>query len=64
MPAAWRSVMTYNRYASICARTVRRVLKEEKRIEAERRGEMLLKMAKWEGGRQGEVKTLIEEVKA
>lgn len=39
---------SYNRYLAIAARVVRRSLKEEQRIKAERRGEMELKFAKWE----------------
>jgi hypothetical protein len=38
---------SYNRYLAIAARAVRRSLKEEKRIQAERRGEMELRFAKW-----------------
>ena len=38
----------YNRYLAIAARCVRRSLKEDQRLQAERRGEMDLKFAKWE----------------
>ena len=38
----------YNRYLAVAARVVRRSLKEDKRLAAERRGEMDLRMAKWE----------------
>jgi hypothetical protein len=38
----------YNRYLAVAARTVRRSLKEDKRLQAERRGEMDLRFAKWE----------------
>lgn len=38
---------SYNRYLAIAARAVRRSLKEDKRIVAERRGEMDLRFAKW-----------------
>ncbi|KEY66454.1 hypothetical protein S40285_03370 [Stachybotrys chlorohalonatus IBT 40285] len=59
MTAAWKAAgMTYNRYLAIAARTVRRSLKEEKRLNAERRGEMDLRFAKWQNGKQGEVKNL------
>jgi hypothetical protein len=34
----------------VAARVVRRSLKEDKRLQAERRGEMDLRMAKWEVG--------------
>jgi len=39
---------SYNRYLAIAARVVRRSLKEDKRLAAERRGEMDLRFAKWE----------------
>jgi Mitochondrial ATP synthase epsilon chain len=38
----------YNRYLAVTARVVRRSLKEGPRLQAERRGEMELKFAKWE----------------
>ncbi|KAH6996843.1 mitochondrial ATP synthase epsilon chain-domain-containing protein [Ilyonectria destructans] len=55
MTAAWKAAgLTYNRYLAVAARVVRRSLKEEKRIAVERRGEMDLRFAKWENGKQGE----------
>lgn len=39
---------SYNRYLAVAARVVRRSLKENQRLHAERRGEMDLKFAKWE----------------
>jgi hypothetical protein len=39
---------SYNRYLAVASRTVRRSLKEDKRIQAERRGEMELRFAKWQ----------------
>lgn len=39
---------SYNRYLAVAARVVRRSLKEDKRIVAERRGEMDLRFVKWE----------------
>jgi len=39
---------SYNRYLAVAARVVRRSLKEDKRLVAERRGEMDLRFAKWE----------------
>lgn len=39
---------SYNRYLAIAARAVRRSLKEDKRIIAERRGESELRVAKWQ----------------
>jgi hypothetical protein len=38
---------SYNKYLSVAARVVRRSLKEDKRLQAERRGEMELRFAKW-----------------
>lgn len=38
---------SYNRYIAVASRAVRRSLKEDKRIAAERRGESELKFAKW-----------------
>ncbi|KAI9901806.1 hypothetical protein N3K66_003623 [Trichothecium roseum] len=59
MPAAWKAAgLTYNRYLAVAARAIRRSLKEDKRIVAERRGEMDLRFAKWENGKQGEPKNL------
>lgn len=40
-------VNSYNRYLAVAARVVRRSLKEDKRLEAERRGDMDLRFAKW-----------------
>ncbi|RMJ11157.1 hypothetical protein BHE90_010653 [Fusarium euwallaceae] len=59
MTAAWRAAgLTYNRYLAVAARVVRRSLKEDKRIAAERRGEMDLRFAKWQNGKQGEPQNL------
>ncbi|SPJ88986.1 probable mitochondrial ATP synthase epsilon chain domain-containing protein [Fusarium torulosum] len=59
MPAAWRAAgLTYNRYLAVAARVVRRSLKEEKRLVAERRGEMDLRFSKWQNGKQGEPQNL------
>jgi hypothetical protein len=38
---------SYNRYLAVAARVVRRSLKEGPRLQAERRGEMDLRFAKW-----------------
>lgn len=38
---------SYNKYLSVAARTVRRSLKDDKRLAAERRGEMELRFSKW-----------------
>ena len=38
---------SYNRYLAVAARAVRRSLKEQPRLQAERRGEMDLRFAKW-----------------
>ncbi|KAJ5888621.1 hypothetical protein N7495_008662 [Penicillium taxi] len=61
MTAAWKTAgLTYNRYLAIAARTVRRSLNEEARIAAERRNTMDLRFAKWENGKQGEVRPLAQ----
>jgi hypothetical protein len=39
---------SYNRFLAISARAIRRSLKEDKRIAAERRGEMELRFSRWE----------------
>jgi hypothetical protein len=39
---------SYNRYLSVASRVVRRSLKEEQRLKAEKRGELELRFAKWE----------------
>ncbi|KAJ4340311.1 hypothetical protein N0V87_002603 [Didymella glomerata] len=63
MAAAWKVAgLTYNRYISVASRVVRRSLKEDKRIAAERRGESELRFAKWENGKQGESKELNDAV--
>lgn len=59
MTFAWKAAgLTYNRYLAVASRAVRRSLKEEKRLQAERRGEMDLRFAKWKNGKQGENKSL------
>ncbi|KAJ5485595.1 ATP synthase subunit epsilon [Penicillium diatomitis] len=61
MTAAWKAAgLTYNRYLAIAARTVRRSLKEQSRLAAERRGQMDLRFAKWENGKQGDVRSLAQ----
>ncbi|KAK3344352.1 mitochondrial ATP synthase epsilon chain domain-containing protein [Lasiosphaeria hispida] len=61
MTFAWKQAgLTYNRYLAIAARAVRRSLKDDKRLIAERRGESDLKFAKWSNGKQGEIKNLAD----
>ncbi|KAF3799651.1 hypothetical protein GCG54_00002355 [Colletotrichum gloeosporioides] len=65
MVFAWKAAgLTYNRYLAVASRVVRRSLKEDKRIAAERRGEMELRFAKWEkcpqNGKQGDPKPLAQ----
>ncbi|KAI8955758.1 mitochondrial ATP synthase epsilon chain-domain-containing protein [Xylaria longipes] len=61
MVFAWKAAgLTYNRYLTVAARVVRRSLKEDKRVAAERRGEMDLRFAKWENGKMGEPKNLAD----
>ena len=43
---------SYNRYLAISARVVRRSLKEEPRLAAERRGQQDLRFSKWEVSRR------------
>ncbi len=47
-PSRKLTVRSYNRYLAVAARVVRRSLKEQPRLQAEKRGEMDLKFAKWE----------------
>ncbi|KAF2464621.1 uncharacterized protein BDR25DRAFT_307140 [Lindgomyces ingoldianus] len=59
MAFAWKAAgLTYNRYVAVASRVVRRSLKEDQRVAVERRGEMDLRFAKWENGKQGETKNL------
>ncbi|KAI1084368.1 mitochondrial ATP synthase epsilon chain-domain-containing protein [Whalleya microplaca] len=51
---------SYNRYLAVASRVVRRSLKDDKRLAAERRGEMDLRFAKWENGKMGDSKNLAE----
>ena len=64
MAFAWRNVFTYNRYAGIAARALRRSLKENKRLEAEKRNASMARVSKWKNGVQGEqvrLGTTVEE---
>ena len=64
MSFAWKSAgITFNRYSAICARVLRRSMKEELRTASERRGVMDLKMQKWESGKASDPKSLSEAVK-
>ncbi|KAI0428183.1 mitochondrial ATP synthase epsilon chain domain-containing protein [Xylaria sp. FL0064] len=61
MVFAWKAAgLTYNRYLAVASRVVRRSLNENKRVAAERRGEMDLRFAKWENGKMGEPKNLAD----
>ncbi|KAI0900266.1 mitochondrial ATP synthase epsilon chain-domain-containing protein [Annulohypoxylon nitens] len=61
MVFAWKAAgLSYNRYLAVAGRVVRRSLKEEKRLVAERRGESDLRFAKWDNGKMGEPKSLTE----
>ncbi|KAK1761253.1 mitochondrial ATP synthase epsilon chain-domain-containing protein [Echria macrotheca] len=61
MTAAWKAAgLTYNRYLAVAARVVRRSLKDDKRLAAERRGEMDLKFTKWTNGKQGEPQSVAD----
>ncbi|KAJ9137011.1 hypothetical protein NKR19_g8323 [Coniochaeta hoffmannii] len=61
MPFAWKAAgITYNRYLTVAARAVRRSLKDDKRLVAERRGETDLRFTKWTNGKQGEPRSVVE----
>ncbi|KAI0131460.1 mitochondrial ATP synthase epsilon chain-domain-containing protein [Daldinia grandis] len=61
MVFAWKAAgLSYNRYLAVASRVVRRSLKEEKRLVAERQGGVDLRFAKWENGKMGEPKPLAE----
>ncbi|KAJ5605473.1 hypothetical protein N7510_008254 [Penicillium lagena] len=61
MTAAWKAAgLTYNRYLAIAGRTLRRSLKEGPRLQAERRGQMDLRFAKWQNGKQGDAQSLAQ----
>ncbi|KAF9932752.1 hypothetical protein FBU30_007402 [Linnemannia zychae] len=55
----FQSDSSYLQYAQVCARAVRNSLKEEARVVAVRRDEQGLKYAKWEAGKQGELKNTV-----
>ncbi|KAF7966764.1 hypothetical protein HWV62_5726 [Athelia sp. TMB] len=52
--ASWRGVFTYNKYTSIAAQAVRRSLKEEHRVAADKRGLTAMRYQHWENGKGGE----------
>lgn len=59
MSSTWKAAgFTYNRYLAIAARAVRRSLKEQPRLQAEKRGETDLRFAKWTNGKQSDNKNL------
>ncbi|KAH6656462.1 mitochondrial ATP synthase epsilon chain-domain-containing protein [Truncatella angustata] len=61
MVFAWKTAgLSYNRYLAVASRVVRRSLKEDKRIIAERRGESDLRFAKWSNGKMGDVRNLAD----
>ncbi|KAK1832762.1 mitochondrial ATP synthase epsilon chain-domain-containing protein [Podospora conica] len=61
MTYAWKAAgLTYNRYLAVAARVVRRSLKEEHRVAAERRGQMDLRFAKWSNGKMGETQNVAD----
>ncbi|ROV89100.1 hypothetical protein VMCG_09847 [Cytospora schulzeri] len=67
MTFAWKAAgLTYNRYLAVAGRVVRRSLKDDKRLVAERRGVQDLRFSKWTGavakqnGKQGELKNLAQ----
>lgn len=58
MAFAWRNIFTYNRYSGIAARAIRRSLKEEQRLAAEKRATSSVRVSKWKDGVQGEQQRL------
>ncbi|GBB90505.1 hypothetical protein RclHR1_01750004 [Rhizophagus clarus] len=62
MAFSWKAAgITYLKYTQICARAVRNALKEEQRLIAQRRDEQGIKFAKWENGKQGELKPIVPQ---
>lgn len=51
---------SYNKYLSIAARVVRRSLKDDKRLAAEKRGVSELRFAKWTVSASGVREDMIE----
>ncbi|RFU76877.1 mitochondrial atp synthase epsilon chain domain-containing [Trichoderma arundinaceum] len=59
MTAAWKAAgLTYNRYLAVAARAIRRSLKEDKRLVAERRAVSELRFATWKNGKASDPKDL------
>ncbi|KAA8913300.1 mitochondrial ATP synthase epsilon chain-domain-containing protein [Sphaerosporella brunnea] len=59
LASSWKAAgFTYNKYLQIAARAIRKSLKEEARLKAEKRGPLELKYVKWENGKQGEPQNL------
>ncbi|KAM0257834.1 hypothetical protein ACHAQJ_004138 [Trichoderma viride] len=59
MTAAWKAAgLTYNRYLAVAARAIRRSLKEDKRLIAERRAGSELRFATWKNGKASDTKDL------
>ncbi|KAG4302049.1 hypothetical protein PCK1_001724 [Pneumocystis canis] len=56
----WKSIFTYNQYASICANTVRKCLKKNRGTETKKKENLFLKISNWTNGKQGETRTLIK----
>ncbi|KAB8282836.1 mitochondrial ATP synthase epsilon chain-domain-containing protein [Yarrowia lipolytica] len=55
--SAWKSAgFSFNKYSAIAARTVRKALTEQKRAHVNARDLSEIKVAKWESGKQGDVK--------
>ncbi|KAF5323770.1 hypothetical protein D9619_012936 [Psilocybe cf. subviscida] len=58
---AWRSLFSYNKYASVTAKALRAALKEEERVLAEKRGLTATRFQKWENGVGGQQTLVVEE---
>ncbi|OWF47076.1 ATP synthase subunit epsilon, mitochondrial [Mizuhopecten yessoensis] len=52
MSSAWRAVgISYIQYSGICAQAVRNALKPEIQQQLSKKGESIMKVTKWEGGK-------------
>ncbi|KAI9342492.1 mitochondrial F1F0-ATP synthase subunit epsilon/ATP15 [Zopfochytrium polystomum] len=64
MTAFWREAgLSYLQASNIAAAALRRAVKAEVRVQALKREDQMLKMAKWSNGKQGENKLLYTEPK-
>ncbi|KAM0750363.1 hypothetical protein T439DRAFT_326332 [Meredithblackwellia eburnea MCA 4105] len=50
---SWRGVITYNKYLQIAGRATRAALKEEERVQADKRNAISLRWQEWKDGKGG-----------